>query len=49
MPVSRALQQKDYTNPPLTDPSQLVLFEFAPDSIGFLYDFAAGGQNPLRL
>jgi len=28
MPISQALQQKDYTNPPLTDCNQLILFEF---------------------
>ena len=28
MPISQALQQKDYTNPQLTNPNQLILFEF---------------------
>jgi hypothetical protein len=28
MPISQVLQQKDYTNPQLTDPNQLILFNF---------------------
>jgi len=28
MPISQALQQKNYTNPQLTDPKQLILFDF---------------------
>jgi hypothetical protein len=28
MSISQVLQQKDYTNPQLTDPNQLILFEF---------------------
>ena len=28
MPISQALQEKDYTNPQLTDSNQLILFEF---------------------
>jgi IS4 transposase len=28
MPIQQALQQKDYTNPQLTDPNQLILFDF---------------------
>jgi Domain of unknown function (DUF4372)/Transposase DDE domain len=28
MPISQALQQKDYENPQLTDPNQLILFDF---------------------
>jgi hypothetical protein len=28
MPISQALQQKDYTNQQLTDPNQLILFDF---------------------
>jgi IS4 transposase len=28
IPISQALQQKDYTNPQLTDPNQLILFNF---------------------
>jgi transposase len=28
IPIQQALQQKDYTNPQLTDPNQLILFDF---------------------
>jgi len=28
MPISQALQHKDYTNTQLTDPNQLILFDF---------------------
>jgi hypothetical protein len=28
MPISQALQQKDCTNPQLTNSNQLILFEF---------------------
>ena len=28
MPISQALQQKDYTSSPITDHNQLILFDF---------------------
>jgi hypothetical protein len=28
MPISQALQQKDYTNPQPTDPDQMIMFNF---------------------
>jgi hypothetical protein len=28
MPISKALLRMDYTNPHLTDPNQLILFDF---------------------